>query len=163
MVQRVKIIEYQTFSLLLAGPLNQKMSVLKTLKCQLFSWMPSWGCLTYTWAQDSKEGVWNTTWTCCIWVMSPTPSSERNTPATWTERIPLRTWRCSVLVAWWGSQSNTRASRRKERTIVWIKQYQEASPFKIALAICLLSEILLLEFFFRFKTLKVPQCSWIEQ
>ena len=68
----------------------------------------------------------------------------------------LRTCSCLLLVAGCGGWSNTRTSRVEDRgfSLVLIKQYQQILPFKIALSP--LSEILLLEFFFRFKILKAP-------
>lgn len=77
--------------------------------------------------------------------------AERILPLTF-----LRTCSCLLLLAGCGGWSNTRTSRMEDRafSLVLIKQYQEISPFKIAFSP--LSEIPLLEFFFRFKILKAP-------
>lgn len=101
------------FSSLLFGPLNRKTSVFKTLKHQLSSWMSTWGCQIYTWAQGAG-GVRNTAWTCYN-------LGDELQPKQWRKQICSMsgedsfvlptTWNCHVLVAGWGSRSNTAVSR----------------------------------------------------
>lgn len=92
------------------------------------------------------------------WVMSSTPNNGGNKSATWAERIILCSLQPEAAMFWLlGGEVGAILQfpeGGESYPVVWIKQCQEASQFKIALS--LPSEILLPELFFRFKILKAP-------